>query len=445
MKGEKFYEMLDLLDDNLVLESAEVKRRVWNWRLTLLGVILAGVVIVWLISTYPARHPTDSLGGDPGVIQDGVYYAYAGSGIPIPGQTLVPQGIFRYVPGEGKTCVVSLDDHKINSMFHQWGANTHGLYFVDYSDGALWRQDLATGEETCLLTPEALSGTDLTEGQDTQEPQEEGDIWVTIRDILTGEADLETEDVAQLPSLFLNAVLEDEVQLTCTLGEISCDIRVDSRTGALLADPVPWEGSSRPMCLQAGERIIQPVKQDYPEGFTYFRLEEDLKYDLHYWIDFQENGVSLLPEGMVGDEFISSGLSGGILLGYYPMTHQDEEGNNIDGALDFLFLTQEGETYPLPREIEGLFPNYLGAAGGWIYYVSNDHENPDVSQRGYHLRAWNLETGETCLIQEKFGYQELVTDGHWLYKCLGGRTDCYTIDYDAQGKPCGLTLVEEDI
>ena len=35
MKGEKLYELLDLLDDNLVMESAEVKRGVWRRRLAI--------------------------------------------------------------------------------------------------------------------------------------------------------------------------------------------------------------------------------------------------------------------------------------------------------------------------------------------------------------------------------------------------------------------------
>lgn len=34
---------------------------------------------------------------------------------------------------------------------------------------------------------------------------------------------------------------------------------------------------------------------------------------------------------------------------------------------------------------------------------------------------------------------------HGAYTGGGQRTNCYTIDHDAQGKPCGLTLVEEDI
>ena len=144
MNREKFYEMLDLLDDSLVLESAEVKRKTWRWRLTVIGIILAAIVGVWLISTYPVRHPTDSLEGDLGVIQEDAYYAYAGSGFVLPNQVRVPQGLVRYVPGEGRELLVSVKDHALNVLFPCWGVNSHGLYYIDSATNQLWRMDLET-------------------------------------------------------------------------------------------------------------------------------------------------------------------------------------------------------------------------------------------------------------------------------------------------------------
>ena len=152
MKGEKFYEMLDMLDDSLVLESAEVKRRTWGWRLTVIGIIVAGLVGLWLISTYPVRHPTESLSGEMGVVQDGAYYAYAGSGFVLPGHQSVPQGIYRYVPGQGRELLVSVKDHPMNVIFSSWGVNSHSLYYIDSGTSELYRMDLATREESLLFS-----------------------------------------------------------------------------------------------------------------------------------------------------------------------------------------------------------------------------------------------------------------------------------------------------
>ena len=429
-----------------MLESAEVKSRTWRWRLTVIGILLAAVVGVWLITTYPVRHPTDSLEGDMGVIQDGVYYAYGGSGFPIPSQTLVPQGIFRYVPGEEKQLIVSREDHQVNSLFNQWAINSHGLYFTDSSDQSLWRLDLETGEETRLTSLAGLTGEPQAE---TQPDQKEEDTWSVIQGVLTGKTDLSalTEDSAGegALSLMLDLVFEDEVWMHYYQDDTSYDIKVDSRTGELLEGPTPWQTSSRWGYLQAGDRVIQPVEKDYPEGFTYPKLEQDRKLDLDYWTDYLEDGVSLLPEGMIGDPFVSRSVSGGVLVGYYPMSHLDETGTEIAGAIHYLFLTETGETYSLADKIQGLYPTYLGGAGDWIYFTSSDYENPDPAKRGYNLSVWNLETGETRLLQERFGQWEIVTDGQWLYASNGGRTNCYTVDLDAQGDPCGLTLVEEDI
>ena len=152
MKGEKLYELLDLLDDNLVMESAEVKRGVWRRRLAIVAAIVAAAVLVWFVTTEPVRHPRQDVGGEAGVLQDGAYYVFAGSGFPGPDEARVPQGIFRYVPGEGKEQLVSYQAHRMDVLFSCWGVNTHSLYYVDIDTNALWRQDLTTGEETLLYT-----------------------------------------------------------------------------------------------------------------------------------------------------------------------------------------------------------------------------------------------------------------------------------------------------
>ena len=91
MKGEKLYELLDLLDDNLVMESAEVKRGVWRRRLAIVAAIVAAAVLVWFVTTEPVRHPRQDVGCEAGVLQDGAYYVFAGSGFPGPDEAGVPQ------------------------------------------------------------------------------------------------------------------------------------------------------------------------------------------------------------------------------------------------------------------------------------------------------------------------------------------------------------------
>ena len=95
MKGEKLYELLDLLDDNLVMESAEVKRGVWRRRLAIVAAIVAAAVLVWFVTTEPVRHPRQDVGGEAGVLQDGAYYVFAGSGFPGPDEARVPRGRAR--------------------------------------------------------------------------------------------------------------------------------------------------------------------------------------------------------------------------------------------------------------------------------------------------------------------------------------------------------------
>ena len=111
MKGEKLYELLDHLDDNLVLESAEIKRATWRRRLAVLLSVIAVIFVVWLVTTDAARNPRQDVGGQTGALQDGVYYVYAGSGMPLPTESRVPQGLVRYTPGQGKQLLVAYDDH----------------------------------------------------------------------------------------------------------------------------------------------------------------------------------------------------------------------------------------------------------------------------------------------------------------------------------------------
>ena len=86
------------------------------------------------------------MAGEPGVLQDGAYYVYVGSGFALPNQNRTPEGIFRYIPGQGAEELVSCENYDINILADLgWRVNSHGLYFIDSNTGQLYRQDLATG------------------------------------------------------------------------------------------------------------------------------------------------------------------------------------------------------------------------------------------------------------------------------------------------------------
>lgn len=77
------------------------------------------------------------------------------------------------------------------------------------------------------------------------------------------------------------------------------------------------------------------------------------------------------------------------------------------------------------------------AAQGWVYYTARQEAG-----RGTALWARNLATGEAVPLLERCNITGLVTDGTWCYCTNGSTTDCYRLDWDGQGRPTGLVLVE---
>ena len=59
------------------------------------------------------------------------------------------------------------------------------------------------------------------------------------------------------------------------------------------------------------------------------------------------------------------------------------------------------------------------------------------------LDCVDLETGESYEVSPTYIYFA-VTDGNWFYS-YGDYTNCYQLEYDDQGIPCGLTLIESNI
>lgn len=218
MKGEKLYELLDLLDDNLVMESAEVKRGVWRRRLAIVAAIVAAAVLVWFVTTEPVRHPPAGRGGrGRGAARTGPTMSLRAAASPGPMRP-GPPGNLPLCAGEGKEQLVSYQAHRMDVLFSCWGVNTHSLYYVDIDTNALWRQDLTTGEETLLYTAPG-----------PEEPEAElgvGDLWNYFAH---GEELELTYDVA----LFLNQVGEDTVTLTYRYpdGKTTDTVVLDSRTG----------------------------------------------------------------------------------------------------------------------------------------------------------------------------------------------------------------------
>lgn len=400
VKGEKLYELLDALDDTLVLESAEVKRTTWRRRLALVAAVVAVIAAVWFFTTEPVRHPREDVGGQIGVIQDGAYYVYAGSGVPAPKEARPPQGLVRYVPGQGKEVLVPYRDHRLDISGPVWGLNAQGLYYIDGAENQLWRLDLTTGEETLLYEAPTLSPG--------RWDRQDRPLWETLLE--------DIHDTAYDAALFLDQVTEDTVTLTYryTDGSTTDTLVLDSRTGDLRSKTRNQAGQ---WTQYVGDRAIAVVlrTQDPETG--------------QQWVDLQEEGVSLLPAGTVA-QAPTAAFQGGLLAWY---TDQGE--GTGEGA--YLLLPQAGGVYSLPAGPAGEARTYLAAAQGWVYYTARQEAG-----RGTALWARNLATGEAVPLLERCNITGLVTDGTWCYCTNGSTTDCYRLDWDGQGRPTGLVLVE---
>ena len=147
-----------------------------------------------------------------------------------------------------------------------------------------------------------------------------------------------------------------------------------------------------------------------------------------------ERNLPPAPRGRGGGA--RPGLLGGLLAWY---TGQGTEG--------CLLLTPDGGTYDLPAGPEEEGRTYLAAARGWVYYlatVSREREHGAVLPLQV-LQARNLATGEEVPVAEGVLCTAMVTDGAWCFLTNGATTDCYSLTTDDQGRPCGLTLVEQTI
>ena len=99
----------------------------------------------------------------------------------------------------------------------------------------------------------------------------------------------------------------------------------------------------------------------------------------------------------------------------------------------------------LPATKEDIFYTYLEVSDQWLFYVASIPKYVEGHNRSVtELWAMDLETEERHLVQDEIILHQVVTDGTWLYDC-DGKTDCYQLEYNDQGIPCGLTLIESNI
>lgn len=291
-------------------------------------------------------------------------------------------------------------DHRLDISGPVWGLNAQGLYYIDRAENQLWRLDLTTGEETLLYEAPTLSPG--------RWDRQDRPLWETLLE--------DIHDTAYDAALFLDQVTEDTVTLTYryTDGATTDTLVLDSRTGDLRSKTRNQAGQ---WTQYVGDRAIAVVlrTQDPETG--------------QQWVDLREEGVSLLPAGAVA-QAPTADFQGGLLAWY---TDQGE--GTGEGA--YLLLPQAGGVYSLPAGPAGEARTYLAAAQGWVYYTARQE-----ASRGTALWARNLATGEAVPLLERCNITGLVTDGTWCYCTNGSTTDCYRLDWDGQGRPTGLVLVE---
>ena len=296
-----------------------------SWMATGIVILLVAFVIFGAIMLWMGKTSQEDLGGEPGAIQDGVYYVYGGSGFVLPNEIRVPIGLCAYTPGQEPEILVSAEDYSLNTIFPCWNVNAQGLFFFDQNTCILYRMDLNTREITSFY---AFPETDPA------------------------------------PVVFFQYLDEEQLIVSYNLDPTYYYLTLDCRTG----------------------EVLTKQKEKPPE------LAEP-------------------QEGTLAYEVQRLALSQGTVM-------------------------ENGE--------ENWY-NYLAFAAPWLFYVKQfPNENPAIA--AYHSQLWvmNVETEERYLVQDEIEPYHMVTDGNWFYIC-GGDTDCYQLEYNDQGIPCGLTLIEERI
>ena len=191
---------------------------------------------------------------------------------------------------------------------------------------------------------------------------------------------------------------------------------LDCRTGEVLSKEKDVQGQE--WNLVAGERTL-------------------VQYQMDAYTDLRENNISVLPAGHQLNAYESRAIGDAILVVSHPF-------EDIGNWTSRLFLP-DGSILDLPKDTEDAYYRYLAVSGQWFFYMENQRDpTPNVTRWITELRAMDLETGESYLVSTEYDPYFAVTDGNWFYS-YGDYTNCYQLEYNDQGIPCGLTLIEERI
>ncbi len=359
-------------------EQKERKARS-SWAVTGTIILIAALVLFYFMMNWTGKESQKTLGGDEGILQDGVYYIYGGGGVPLPNQVKSPIGLCAYTPGQEPEVLVSAKDYSLDIVFPCWDINSHGLYFSDRATASLYRMDLKTREITELYRlPEA--------------PKSES------------------------PYIFLNGLWEDQIALVCYDGFHDYHVVLDCRTGEVLSKEKDDQGKN--WNLVVGERTL-------------------VEYQMDDYTDLRENNVSVLPDGHQLEEYESRTIGDAILVISHPF-------EDMGDWTTQLFLPDD-TILELPKDTEDAHYRYLAVSGQWLFYTDNQRDpTPNVTRWITELRAMDLNTMESYLVSTEYDPYFAVTDGNWFYS-YGDYTNCYQLEYNDQGIPCGMTLMEEHI
>ena len=191
-------------------------------------------------------------------------------------------------------------------------------------------------------------------------------------------------------------------------------LTLDGRTGEVLSSSPPETNGAWPTHFQVGERQIDLV-----------RTGEE------YCFDVQENGVSLLPEGMSVREY--SALYIGEALRFYCAYPERYKSGTM------LLLRPDGEDTIL--EIPA---NHYYNTGTADYFM-------DVQYTGDDYEVWCLDTmtNETWRLTVGDGptIYSMETDCEMAYACVpwDDYQSLWKVVTDEQGRPVALELVDENI
>ncbi|MBR5792582.1 MAG: hypothetical protein IKY34_05700 [Ruminiclostridium sp.] len=352
----------------------------WKKTCMILLYVALGVYLLLMYCLPMLNAEKKALGGDEGILQDGVYYVYGGGGFPLPDEVKTPIGLCSYIPGQEPEVLVSSKDYSLDVVFPSWDANSHGLYFVDMNTETLYRMDLKTKEITELYAlPEAPKGTN--------------------------------------PYIFPNGLWEDRIALICHDGVDTYHLVLDCRTGEVLSREEDNDPGTRWNLVARDRILVKNLTDDHT--------------------DLLENGVSVLPQGHKLAEEETRAIGDAILVTSYPAEDMGDWSSR-------LFLA-DGRILDLPKDTEDTYYRFLTVSDQWLFYTSHEKDpTPNVTKFYTKLRAMDLNTMESYLVSTEYDPYFAVTDGNWFYS-YGDYTNCYQLEYNDQGIPCGLTLIEERI